>query len=87
LPTRYPFAGHLNLLRENGAIGVDQATEVRRILASRPSVIVDHQPAARDFNFAVVAIVQAELKRAYRPVKVVPLRRTRLIVYERIPGR
>lgn len=87
LPTRYPFAGHLNLLRENGAIGVDQATEVRRILAGRPSVIVDHQPAAKDFNFEVVDIVQAELKRAYRPVKVVPLRRTRLVVYERIPGR
>jgi 4-amino-4-deoxy-L-arabinose transferase-like glycosyltransferase len=87
LPTRYPFAGHLNLLRENGAIGVDQAAEVRRILAGRPSVIVDHDPAARDFNFEVVAIVQAELRRAYRPVKVVPLRKTRLIVYERIPGR
>jgi 4-amino-4-deoxy-L-arabinose transferase-like glycosyltransferase len=87
LPTRYPFAGHLNLLRENGAIGVDQVTEVRRILAGRPSVIIDHQPAARDFNFAVVAVVQAELKRAYRPVKIVPLRRTRLIVYERIPDR
>ena len=87
LPTHYPFAGHLNLLRENGAIGVDQATEVRRILAGRPSVIVDHEPAARDFNFAVVAIVRAELRRDYRPVKVVPLRRTRLIVYERIPGR
>ncbi|SFK56868.1 hypothetical protein [Caulobacter sp. UNC279MFTsu5.1] len=87
LPTRYPFAGHLNLLRENGAIGVDQATEVKRILAGRPRVIVDHEPAARDFNFEVVAIVQAELRRAYRPVKVVRLQRTRLIVYERIPGR
>lgn len=86
LPTRHPFAGHLNLLRENGAIGVDQATEVKRILAGRPSVIVDHEPAARDFNFEVVAIVRAELRRAYRPVKVVPLRRTRLIVYERVPG-
>jgi hypothetical protein len=87
LPTRYPFAGHLNLLREKGAVGVDQATEVRRILAGRPSVIVDHEPAARDFNFEVVAIVRAELRQSYRPVKVVPLRRTRLVVYERIPGR
>lgn len=87
LPTRYPFAGHLNLLREKGAIGVDQATEVRRILAGKPNVIVDHEPAARDFNFEVVAIVREELRRDYRPVKVVPLRRTRLIVYERIPGR
>ncbi len=60
---------------------------MRRILAGKPSVIVDHEPAARDFNFAVVAIVRAELRRDYRPVKVVPLRRTRLVVYERIPGR
>lgn len=87
LPTRWAFAGHLNLLRENGAIGVDQAAEVERILANRPHLIVDHAPAARDFNFEVVAIVQAELKRSYRPAKSVPLRRTRLIVYERIPGR
>jgi hypothetical protein len=84
LPTRYPFAGHLNLLRENGAIGVDQATEVRRILATKPNVIVDHEPAARDFNFAVVAIVRAELARDYRRVKVVPLKGSRLVVYERI---
>lgn len=87
LPTRYPFAGHLNLLREKGAIGVDQAAEVRRILAGHPSVIVDHEPAARDFNFEVVAIVRDELRASYRPVKVVPLRRARLVVYERIPGR
>jgi 4-amino-4-deoxy-L-arabinose transferase-like glycosyltransferase len=86
LPTRYPFAGHLNLLRENGAIGIDQATEVRRILAAKPNVIVDRQPTARDFNFAVVAIVEAELRQNYRPVAIVPLRRTKTIIYERKPG-
>jgi 4-amino-4-deoxy-L-arabinose transferase-like glycosyltransferase len=86
LPTRYPFAGHLNLLRENGAIGVDQATEVRRILAGRPSVIVDHEPAARDFNFEVVAIVRAELARNYRPVAEVPTLKSKTVVYVRLPG-
>lgn len=85
LPTRYPFAGHLNLLRENGAIGVDQAAEVRRILAGKPNVIVDRQPLAKDFNFQVAAIVEAELRRAYRPVAIVSFRRTRTIVYERKP--
>lgn len=50
LPTRYPFAGHLTLKRENGAIGVDQMSEVRRILAGKPSVIEDHEPIARDFQ-------------------------------------
>ena len=87
LPTRYPFAGHLNLLREHGAIGVEQLSEVRRILAGRPSVIVDREPTARDFNFAVVAIVKSELAANYSPVKIVPLKKDRLVVYARRPGR
>lgn len=86
-PTRYAFAGHLNLLRENGAVGVDQATEVRRILAGRPSVIVDRLPRAADMNPAVIAIVDAELARAYAPVAVIPLKKARLLVYERRPLR
>jgi 4-amino-4-deoxy-L-arabinose transferase-like glycosyltransferase len=87
LPSRWPFAGHLNLLRENGAIGVDQAGEVRRIFATRPRVVVDHDPIARDFNLQVVALARAELARDYRPVKVVTFRHSRTIIYERIPGR
>ncbi len=86
LPTRYPFPGHLNLLREQGAVGVDQAQEVRRILAGKPHVIVDTSPTAQDFNFAVLAIVQDELARHYRPVAIVPTKRRRIIVYERLPG-
>lgn len=85
LPTRYPFAGHLNLLRENGAIGIDQETEVRRILAGKPNVIVDRQPSAKDFNFKVVAIVEAELRAHYRPVAIIALKKTRTIIYERKP--
>lgn len=83
LPTRYPFAGHLNLQRENGAIGIDQATEVRRILAGRPSVVVDREPAARDFNPEVLAIVRAELGRHYRPVEAIPLQGSRVVIYQR----
>lgn len=87
LPTRYPFAGHLNLQRENGAIGADQMTEVRRILAGRPRVIVDRAPIARDFNPQVVAVVHAELRRAYHPVAVIPFKGSRTIIYERnAPG-
>jgi MFS family permease len=87
LPTRYPFAGHLNLQRENGAIGVDQMTEVRRILAGRPNVVVDRLPIAKDFNPAVVAVVHAELARAYHPVAVIPFKGSRTIIYERnAPG-
>ncbi|MFT4254223.1 MAG: hypothetical protein QM608_17285 [Caulobacter sp.] len=84
LPSRWPFAGHLNLLREHGAIGVDQEAEIRRILATRPGVIVDRTPRAKDFNFAVVAIVDAELARHYRPAKTIRLKKSSLIVYRRI---
>lgn len=83
LPSRWPFAGHLNLLREHGAVGVDQETEVRRILATRPGVIVDRTPRARDFNFAVVRIVDAELAAHYRVAKTVKLSRSSLVVYRR----
>jgi 4-amino-4-deoxy-L-arabinose transferase-like glycosyltransferase len=86
-PTRYAFPGHLNLLREHGAIGVDQAQEVRRILAGKPGVIVDESPVPKDFNFEVVAIVRAELARDYRPVAVIPTLKSKTIVYERLPGR
>lgn len=85
LPTRYPFPGHLNLLRESPAIGIDQATEVRRILAGRPRLIVDREPIARDFNPKVTAIVRAELRRAYRPAAVIPFKNSRTIIYERRP--
>jgi 4-amino-4-deoxy-L-arabinose transferase-like glycosyltransferase len=87
LPTRHPFPGHLNLLREHGAIGVDQAQEVRRILAGKPSVIVDGSPIPKDFNFEVVAIVRAELTQNYRPVAVVSTLKSKTIVYARLPGR
>jgi 4-amino-4-deoxy-L-arabinose transferase-like glycosyltransferase len=86
LPTRHPFPGHLNLLREHGAIGVDQAQEVRRILSGKPSVIVDESPIPKDFNFEAVAIVQAELARNYRPVAEVPTLKSKTIVYARLPG-
>ena len=67
--------------------GGDQAQEVRRILAGKPSVIVDESPIPKDFNFEVVAIVQTELARNYRPVAVIPTLKSKTIVYARLPGR
>lgn len=42
--TPYLFPSHLDRERERGAIGVDQATEVRRIFARRPAVVVMRPP-------------------------------------------
>src|SRR3546814_20712300 len=40
LPTRFAFSNHLSTVQESTAIGIDTGAEVRRILASRPHVIL-----------------------------------------------
>lgn len=87
LPSRYPFPAHLNLRRESRALGIDPVTEVRRILANKPSVIVDRVPHDVDLNQAALAVMTAELKRDYRPVATIPLKTSAILVYERIKGR
>jgi hypothetical protein len=87
LPGRYPFPSHLNMVLESQALGIDPISELRRILANRPSVILDQQPRENDFSPTAVAIVDAELRQSYRPVAIVPLRERSIIVYERRAGR
>ena len=67
LPTRYPFASHLTLLSEAGAIGVDPLAETRRILASRPPVILAGPPVGR-VDPRPYALVDAAIARDYRRV-------------------
>lgn len=42
--TRYLFPTHLMLLREQGAVGVDQAAEINRIFDRRPEIVVLQSP-------------------------------------------
>lgn len=68
IPTRFAFPNHLSIRTEAKGLGMDSAAEVRRILASRPAVIVDgafgfHQP-----NLATQQMVRAAIARDYRPV-------------------
>jgi hypothetical protein len=67
LPTRWAFPGHLNTRDEASvnAIGVDPAGEVRRILATRPEVIVDDAPAYEFGNPETSALVESALARDY----------------------
>ena len=67
VPTKWAFPGHLNTLDEASpaAIGVDPVSEVRRILATRPDVIVDNDPAYRLGNQQTRAVVERELARSY----------------------
>jgi 4-amino-4-deoxy-L-arabinose transferase-like glycosyltransferase len=68
IPTRWPFPFHLSLAREAGALGVDPDAETRRILATRPTVIVDRLTDDDEVNIQTQAIVRAALKRDYRLV-------------------
>lgn len=68
LPTRWVFPYHLSLTREAPALGVNPATEIRRILDTRPPVIVDKETHDRQINPAMQAIVEQRLARDYRLV-------------------
>jgi hypothetical protein len=80
--TRYVFPSHLGRERERGAIGVDQAAEVRRILAGRPAVIV-MRPAYRGERGDIRALVLAGLQHHYRRAAAVRLGRGIVSVYAR----
>ena len=70
LPTRWAFPGHLNTQDEAfpAALGVDPVAEERRILATRPDVIVTNAPAYAGVNPVTLALLQAALAKDYRLV-------------------
>lgn len=83
-PTKYLFPYHLSQTLEGPSIGVDPATEFKRMLATHPAVIVDGvlQPQWRTpermkeqadlFNPATRALLDRALARDYRLVAQVP---------------
>lgn len=80
-PTRYAFGFHLSSIREAGAIGVDPVAEVRRILTTRPPVIVTANAIA-DRYAPTADLVDAALARDY----VLAAHDAGLRVYRRRPG-
>lgn len=83
LPTAYAFPSTLAYAPEQGASGIDEAAEVRRILAHRPPVIVRGSRPLADWNDASRALVDAALLRDYRPVFSTVRDDYRLIVWLR----
>ena len=81
--SRYLFPSHLQIAREAGAIGVDQASEIDRIFARHPDVVTLEGP----FNGAAperVAQVRALVKRGgYGPPTRLPLGGLWVDVYHR----
>uniref|UniRef100_UPI0035CB73ED ArnT family glycosyltransferase n=1 Tax=uncultured Sphingomonas sp. TaxID=158754 RepID=UPI0035CB73ED len=83
IPTAYVFPSTLAYAPEQGATGIDEAAEVRRILAHRPPVIVSASRPLAEWNRQSLAMVSAALARNYRPVFSTPRGDYRAIVYLR----
>lgn len=66
IPTAYVFPAHLDTSVEAGALGIDPAAEMQRIMATRPGVVVMGESGAPYLpNLATRQIVQAELAAHY----------------------
>jgi hypothetical protein len=83
VPTAYAFPSTLAYAPEQGATGIDEAAEVRRILAQRPPVIVSASRPLAQWNWQSQAAIAAALARDYRPVFSAPRSDYRAIVYLR----
>ena len=81
-PTRYVFPSHLGRVREEGAVGVDQRVEVRRILTAAPAVIV-LRPSYRGERADIRAMVERRVAVAYRLRAALPLGNQRIRIFER----
>lgn len=96
-PTKFLFPNHLDQAIEGRAIGVDPVAEEKRILATRPQVIVDGslQPQYRTpervkaeldyFNRATRAVLDPVLARDYRLVAQFPLKKRYRRIWVRRP--
>lgn len=75
LPTTRIFPNHLNTYVEAPAIGVDASDETRRVLASRPAVIVMRGKYKKLYlpNMDTRRMVKATLARDYERYAAVPL--------------
>ncbi len=83
VPTPYAFPNLLAYATEEGAIGVDQADEVRRIMANRPPVVVTAERPTTIYNAQTLPVMAAALARDYRIVFAVPSGKGRIFVYLR----
>ena len=79
--TTHVFPAHLQARNEMGATGIDEAAEVRRIMALRPERVMMEQPAYEEENLAARAELLRVLLPDYQPMySYTALKRT-MIVY------
>jgi len=83
VPTAYAFPSTLAYEAEQGATGIDEAAEVRRVLATRPPVVVTMDPPLSPWNRQSLAVVAPLLARDYRLAFRGPREESHLLVYVR----
>ncbi|MDB5736901.1 MAG: rane protein, partial [Sphingomonas bacterium] len=65
LPSTRPFPAHLQSLNERGATGIDQPSEVRRIMAGLPDRVMTMEPAYDEENLIARGEVYRVLRQHY----------------------
>lgn len=83
VPTAYAFPSTLAYAAEQGATGIDEAAEVRRIMAQRPPVVVTMDPPLAPWNAESLAVMAPLLARDYRLALRAPREESHLLVYVR----
>ncbi|WP_294250052.1 hypothetical protein [uncultured Sphingomonas sp.] len=83
VPTAYAFPSTLAYEAEQGATGIDEAAEVRRIMAARPPVVVTMDPPLSPWNRQSLAVMAPLLARDYRLELRSPREESHLLVYVR----
>ncbi|MFD1788325.1 hypothetical protein ACFSC3_12160 [Sphingomonas floccifaciens] len=83
VPTPYAFPSTLAYEPERGAVGIDEAAEVARIIATRPPAIVTMDEPLAPWNAASHRIVATAIARDYRLAARLPREGRHLLVYVR----
>jgi hypothetical protein len=83
IPTPYAFPSTLAYAAEQGASGVNEPAELRRILATRPPVIVTMDQPMAPWNPTTQGMMRASLSSGYRQVLSAPREDAHLLVYLR----
>lgn len=84
IPTAYAFPSTLAYQAEQGSTGIDEAAEVRRIMAGRPPVVVTMDQPLAPWNAESERIVATALARDYRLALAAPRGTGHLLVYRRL---
>lgn len=82
--TTHPFPDHLNSTVEEHATGINQQDEIRKILASRPTYILTHEPGDIAENELIRQMVYQEIRANYQETFRTVQGQKNWVVYKRI---